>query len=459
MDIRLTNTLTRAKELFAPADPARVTMYVCGPTVYNFAHIGNARPPVAFDVLFRLLRAAYGEEHVLYARNITDIDDRIIARAAELGEPITALTARYEAFYRDDMAALGNLAPTHEPRATQHVDAMSAVIGDLVGKGFAYEGETSVWFDVPAHGDYGKLSNRTLDEMVSGTRVEAESDKRHPADFALWKRARPGEPSWPSPFGAGRPGWHIECSAMIRATLGETIDIHGGGVDLVFPHHENEIAQSECASGKPLARFWLHNGFLDMEGEKMSKSLGNVVLVHELLEAWPGEVLRWALLSAHYRAPLDWTAALLEQSRAALDRLYGALRRIDALSVAAPPDTADAPADFRAALCDDLNTPQAMAVLFALASEANKSNDPAALARLGRALRGAGALMGVLGADPEAWFRTGDDAAEIDALVAERVAARQARNWAEADRLRAALAARGVEVMDNPTGSTWKRTG
>lgn len=459
MDIRLTNTLTRRKEPFRPADPARVTMYVCGPTVYNFAHIGNARPPVVFDVLFRLLRAAHGEKSVLYARNFTDVDDRIIARAADEGVAIETITRRYEDHYRADMRALGNLDPTFEPRATEHIDGMTTVIGALVDKGHAYRGETSVWFSVPSDADYGKLSNRSLDDMVSGTRVEAEDDKRHPADFALWKIARAGEPAWESPFGAGRPGWHIECSAMIRATLGDTIDIHGGGVDLVFPHHENEIAQSECAHGKPLARVWMHNGFLDMEGEKMSKSLGNVVLAHDLLKDWPGEVLRWALLSAHYRAPLDWTRALLEQSKASLDRLYTALRRIDAEGAQAGADAADAPEDFTAALCDDLNTPLAMSILFALATEANKARDLRTLMHLGRQLRGAGLLMGVLGADPESWFRTGDDAEDIDRLVAERVAARKARNFAEADRLRQVLAGMGVEVMDNPQGSTWKRVG
>jgi cysteinyl-tRNA synthetase len=459
MTIQLTNTLTRAKAPFAPADPQRVTMYVCGPTVYNFAHIGNARPPVVFDVLFRLLRATYGEAHVLYARNFTDVDDRIIARAAELGEPMSVLTQRYEDFYREDMTALGNLEPTFSPRATEHIDGMTDVIAKLVDKGHAYRGQSSVWFSVESDKAYGKLSNRSVDDMLSGTRVDAEDDKRAPADFALWKIAKAGEPAWESPFGAGRPGWHIECSAMIRATLGETIDIHGGGIDLVFPHHENEIAQSECAHDAPLARVWLHNGFLDLEGEKMSKSLGNVVLAHDLLKDWPGEVLRWALLSAHYRAPLDWTRALLEQSRASLDRLYTALRRIDAEGAKAEFSVMDAPADFRAALEDDLNTPAAMAVLFALASEANKSTDLRMLMLLGQQLRGAGALMGLLQADPEAWFRTGDDVAEIDALVLARTVARKARDFAEADRLRAELAARGVEVMDNPGGSTWKRVG
>jgi cysteinyl-tRNA synthetase len=455
MDLYLTNTLTRAKERFVPADPARVTMYVCGPTVYNYAHIGNARPPVVFDVLFRLLRATYGEGSVIYARNFTDIDDRIIARAAELNEPIETLTARYTKIYQDDMAALGNLAPTLEPTATGHVTEMCGIITTLLDKGAAYKGKSGVWFCVAEDDDYGKLSRRAQDEMLSGTRVEAEEDKRHPSDFALWKAAKPGEPQWEAPFGAGRPGWHIECSAMIRANLGETIDIHGGGIDLIFPHHENEIAQSETAYGKPLARYWMHNGFLDMEGEKMSKSLGNVVLIHELSQEWPGEVLRWALLSAHYRAPLGFSRDLLEQSKASLDRLYTALRRlkdVDADDVAAP----DA---FLAALGDDLNTPEAMAVLFSLATEANKSEKLAEQQTLKGRLLAAGALMGVLQSDPEAWFRSGDNVDEIDTLVAERVAARQAKNWAEADRLRQVLAGMGVEVMDNAQGSTWKRVG
>jgi len=456
MDLTLTNTLTRAKERFVPADPKRVTMYVCGPTVWNYAHIGNARPPVVFDVLFRLLRSTYGEKAVIYARNFTDIDDRIISRAAELGEPIETLTARYTEIYRADMAALGNLKPTLEPTATGHVDGMCEIIGSLLEKGAAYKGKSGVWFCVAEDADYGKLSRRTQDEMLSGTRVEAEDDKKHPSDFALWKAAKPGEPAWDSPFGRGRPGWHIECSAMIRANLGETIDIHGGGIDLIFPHHENEIAQSETASGKPLARYWMHNGFLDMDGEKMSKTLGNVVLIHDLAKEWPGEVLRWALLSAHYRAPLGFSRELLEQSKASLDRLYTALRRLKDVDV---DEDVGAPEAFTAALHDDLNTPEAMASLFGLATEANKTDKPHEQQLLKSKLLAAGALMGVLQGDPDAWFRSGDNVDEVDRLVAERVAARQAKNWAEADRLRQVLAGMGVEVMDNPGGSTWKRVG
>jgi cysteinyl-tRNA synthetase len=451
----LTNTLSGAKEAFAPADPKRVTMYVCGPTVYDHAHIGNMRPVVAFDVLFRLLRHIYGADAVVYGRNFTDIDDRIILKARDQGVALESITGRYTESYLANTDALGALRPTHMPRATAHVGGMIGLIDKLIACGCAYRAGSGVYFAVAADDDYGKLSGRTPDEAAQA-RIEGEDDKRAAADFALWKAAKPGEPAWEAPFGAGRPGWHIECSAMIAAELGETIDIHAGGIDLVFPHHENEIAQSESASGKPLARYWLHNGFLDFSGEKMSKSLGNVVLPHELLEDWPGEVLRWALLSAHYRAPLEWNRALLEQAKASLDRLYGALDRVWA---AADLDVAP-PAGVMDALCDDLSTPRALAALFALASEANKSDDRATHARLKAEMIAGGALLGLLQANPKDWFGAGDaDAAEIDALVAARVAARAAKNWAEADRLRAALAGRGVEVMDGPGGSTWRRIG
>lgn len=456
MQIHLTNTLARAKQPFSPADPARVTLYVCGPTVYDFAHIGNARPAVVFDVLFRLLRQAYGTDAVVYARNLTDIDDKIIARAAERGEAIEALTARFIAAYREDMAALGVLSPTLEPRATEHIPAMLALAQQLEAKGAAYRGESGLWFRIAADADYGKLSGRDLEDLRAGARVEAEAEKQDPADFALWKAAKPGEPAWESPFGPGRPGWHLECSAMIEAMLGAPIDIHGGGHDLIFPHHENEIAQSETAHGRPLARFWLHNGFLTMASEKMSKSLGNVATVRELLARWPGEALRYALLSAHYRAPLDWSDALLEQAKASLDRLYGALQRLEtapALEVEPPPSVLEA-------LADDLNTPKALAALFELAGEANKAVRPADGAGAKAALLAGGALLGLLQQDPQAWFRAGvGDAAEIDALVAERFAARQRKDWAEADRLREALSARGVEVLDGPKGSSWRRRG
>jgi cysteinyl-tRNA synthetase len=456
MDIRLHNTLTREKQIFAPQDPQRVTMYVCGPTVYSYAHIGNARPPVAFDVLFRLLRYAYGEDHVVYAANITDVDDKIIAAAAETGRPIGEITALYERIYSEDMAALGVIEPSFRPHATEHIGGMIALIEQLVAQGHAYQGQNGVLFHVPSMRDYGKLSRQPRDEIVAGARVEVDGGKRDPADFALWKATKAGEPKearWASPFGEGRPGWHIECSAMAKAVLGETIDIHAGGLDLIFPHHENEIAQSECAHGKPMARFWLHNGFLSIDSEKMSKSIGNVKLVHDLLKHYDGETMRFALLSAHYRQPLDWTESLLTQSKKTLNGLYNALRRMKE----AEADDADPPEGVLNALCDDLNTPDALAELSALATEANKAPERDWPRAKGKILA-AGRLLGLLQRDPDDWAR-GDatDAQRIDALVTARVAARNAKDFAEADRIRKELAAEGVEIMDGPDGSTWRR--
>jgi cysteinyl-tRNA synthetase len=456
MDIRLYNTLAREKQVFSPANPQRVTMYVCGPTVYSYAHIGNARPPIVFDVLFRLLQQEYGADHVIYAANITDVDDKIIAAAAETGRPIPEITALYERIYREDMAALGVTEPTQRPHATEHIQGMIEIIEALVAKGHAYKGNAGVQFHVPSMKDYGKLSRQPRDEIVAGARVEVDSAKRDPADFALWKLSKAGEPAaarWPSPWGEGRPGWHIECSAMAKAVLGETIDIHAGGLDLIFPHHENEIAQSECAHGKPMARYWLHNGFLSIDSEKMSKSIGNVKLVHDLLKHYAGETMRFAMLSAHYRGPLDWTEALLAQSKATLDRLYNALRRMKD----AEADDVDAPEAVLAALCDDLNTPVALAALSELAGEANKAGERD-WPRLKGQMLAAGRLLGLLQQDPDDRAR-GDatDAQRIDALVAARVAARKARNFAEADRIRKDLAAEGVEIMDGPDGSTWRR--
>ena len=484
MQISLTNTLTRRKEVFAPADPGRVTLYVCGPTVYNYAHIGNARPPVVFDVLFRLLRRAYGENAVIYARNFTDIDDKIIDAAKSAGLPIGVITDKFARLYEADMAALGVLAPTFAPCATDHIDDMIALIEKLIAGGAAYQVSSGVYFSVAAAAEYGKLSRRTQDELKAGARVEGEDDKRHPSDFALWKRAKPGEPFWDSPFGQGRPGWHIECSAMIEAQLGGTIDIHGGGIDLVFPHHENEIAQSETAHGRPLARLWMHNGFLTMAGGKMSKSIGNIVTVRELLEqGWQGETIRWALLSAHYRAPLDWSEDLLKQAQATLDSLYQLLRDADEFlaefGVTASREAVENVRDqiFLPQLCDDLNTSGFLSKLafqqkmirgsLEVAKHYPDRIDPEIQTPADTAqniangvgvLRSAGELLGVLQIAPIAWFVSGvDAAAEIDALVAERVAARAAKNFAEADRLRVVLADMGVEVMDNPAGSTWRR--
>ena len=460
MQLYLTNTLTRRKDAFEPADPKRVTLYVCGSTVYSNPHIGNARPAVVFDLLFRLLRYQYGAEHVIYASNYTDIDDKIIRAANAEGVPIDAITSKFERIYRDDMAVLGVLAPTLSPRATEHVDGMIALIQKLIATGAAYVANSGVYFIVGKDEDYGKLSRRSQDDLLAGARVEGEDDKRSPSDFALWKMAKPGEPQWEAPFGAGRPGWHIECSAMIAAELGETIDIHGGGLDLVFPHHENEIAQSETAHDHPLANVWMHNGMLTMAKEKMSKSIGNIVTVRELLnDGWQGETLRWALLAAHYRAPLDWSDDLLAQAQASLDRLYGALLRLD--HVPAPPvkDIAGPLAAFIDALADDLNTPKAIGELSALATIANTATRTDLQAKAKAELLMAGALLGVLAQEPAQWFRAsfGEKAAEIDARVAERVEARKAKDFARADALRDELAAMGVEVMDNPQGSTWRR--
>jgi cysteinyl-tRNA synthetase len=485
MEIQLTNTLTRRKEPFAPADPKRVTMYVCGPTVYNTAHIGNARPPVVFDTLFRLLRYVYGEDAVIYARNYTAIDDKNIAAAIETKQPIEAITRKVEEQYEADMGALGVLLPTLRPRATESVPAMIAVIEKLVANGAAYVVPSGVYFSVAADGDYGKLSRRAQDELQAGARVDGEDDKRHPSDFALWKTAKPGEPKWDAPFGDGRPGWHIECSAMIEETLGSPIDIHGGGIDLIFPHHENEIAQSESAHGRPLARVWMHNGFLTMDKEKMSKSIGNIVTPRELLDdGWQGETIRWALLSAHYKAPLDWSDDLLKQAETTIDSLYQLLRDADEILAnfnSTPTSAAAAHVEsiFLPPLCDDLNTPAAMGKLaFAQKTIRGRievlkhhasSLDPKiesreqfmqALADEVAALRVGAGLMGFLQADPVEWFRgDADDSAEIDALVAQRVAARAAKDYAASDRIRDELAQRGVEVMDNATGSTWRRKG
>jgi cysteinyl-tRNA synthetase len=455
MTLVLHDTMARAKRPFAPVNPERVTMYVCGPTVYNFAHIGNARPVVVFDVLFRLLRHVYGADSVVYAANVTDVDDRINQKAIDEGVPIRVVTDRYLDAYNADMAVLGALRPTFQPRATQAMETIVAMIGRLVQVGAAYAAEGHVLFDTRAYGDYGKLSGRSLDDMIAGARVEVAPYKRHPADFVLWKPSKPGEPVWESPFGPGRPGWHIECSAMIEEVLGLPIDIHGGGADLIFPHHENELAQGMCADDVPgYANYWLHNGFLNMDAEKMSKSLGNVELVHDLIRRAPGEALRWALLASHYRQPLAWADDVVTQARAALDNLYGALRRARDV-----PADGDAPSEaFMEALLDDLNTPRANAELFALARRL-EAGTPAERARAKGELLASGALVGFLQADPESWFHGGADAAltaRIDDLIARRVAARAAKDWVSADAIRAELTALNVEVMDNPTGATWR---
>ena len=455
MSLRLYDTMARAKRDFVPIDPAKVTLYVCGPTVYNYAHIGNARPVVVFDVLFRLLRHIYGADHVAYAANVTDVDDKINLKAAQEGAPIGVIAQRYLDAYHADMSTLGALRPTFEPRATATMDAIIAMIERLVAAGAAYAAEGHVLFNTQAYSDYGSLSRRSLDDMIAGARVEVAPYKQHPADFVLWKPSKPGEPVWDSPFGPGRPGWHIECSAMIEQTLGIPIDIHGGGIDLVFPHHENEMAQGICAGHRDgYANYWMHNGFLNMGDQKMSKSLGNVSLVHDLTQRWPPEALRWALLASQYRQPLAWTDDAISQARSALDTLYGALRRsADVETVPGRPSEG-----FLDALCDDLNTPKANAELFAMARRLEAGTPTERAAAKADLLASAG-LIGFLQADPSAWFQGGaDDAltAKIEDLIARRTAARTAKDWPLADRIRAELTALDVEVMDGPTGATWK---
>ena len=458
------DTLSREKRAFAPRDPQRVTMYVCGPTVYNYAHIGNARPVVVFDVLFRLLKALYGDDHVVYARNITDVDDKINKKAMDEGVDISVITNRYADIYNADMAMLGALPPTHQPRATAHMPQMIDLIERLVEQGIAYVSEGEVLFDVAkfdaGSGRYGQLSGRMLDDMIAGARVEVAENKDNAADFVLWKPSKPGEPEWPGPQGLpGRPGWHIECSAMSEAVLGLPFDIHGGGQDLIFPHHTNEIAQSCAAHGHgdpaAYAQYWMHNGFLDFSGEKMSKSLGNVKLVHDLVKDHPGEALRLALLSGQYRQPLDWTPELIAQSRARLDGLYGSLRKFADVAVT-PMATPDAVMD---ALCDDLNTPRALAELsaFARALETAGSDEERVAAK--SQLVAGGRVLGLLQGDAEAWFKQGADddlTAQVEGLLAERVTARAEKNWPEADRIRKALDDLGVVVMDSATGATWR---
>ena len=463
MTLRLHNNLTRQAETFAPADPACPTMYVCGPTVYNYAHIGNARGPVVFDVLARLLRRRHGG--LRYARNITDVDDKINEAAREAGVPIKVITDRYAAIYREDMATLGVAPPDLEPEATAHIPQIIAMIEQLIASGHAYAAEGHVLFAVDSFAAYGKLSRRDPEEMLAGARVEVAPYKRNGGDFVLWKPSTDEMPGWDSPWGRGRPGWHIECSAMISAHFGATIDIHAGGVDLQFPHHENEIAQSECAhGGKVFARFWLHNGMLNFGGAKMSKSLGNIEKVHVLLQRHPPEALRLALLSAHYRQPLDWTDALIEQSVRTLDRLYGTLREL-----AAYPAAPSIPPSVEAALDDDLNTPQALSELAALAGQARSliANHQQAgvagraeLTRLKSHLLGAGLALGLLQQAPAAWFArgaSGDDDARIQALIDERSLAKKARDFARSDAIREQLASEGILLEDTSAGVRWKR--
>jgi len=452
LTLKLYNTRTRQEQPFEPLEAANVRLYVCGPTVYDYAHIGNARPVIVFDVLFRLLRHLYGADHVTYVRNITDVDDKINARAAEQGVAIGDLTARTTAQFHDDIAALGTLPPTQEPRATDHIEAMKAMIETLVAKGNAYAAEDHVLFDVASMPDYGALSRRSTDEMEAGARVEVAPYKRDPMDFVLWKPSKAGEPGWPAPCGIsreGRPGWHIECSAMAATHLGEVFDIHGGGIDLVFPHHENEVAQSTCAHDAELmAQVWMHNGYLQVEGEKMSKSLGNFITIRDLLNEWPGEVIRLAMLTTHYRQPFNWTETGVREAKRTLDHWYELTDCVEAAS--------DTPPEVLEALQDDLNTPKALAAMHELRHQASKKIEGAA-ARL----KAGGMFLGVLQLTHDEWTRWRPalldlDEDEVGRLIAARIAAREAKDFAEADRIRDELAAMGVALKDGPEGTSWE---
>lgn len=472
-DLSLHNSLTRTREPFAPIDPSHVRLYVCGPTVYDLAHLGNARPVVVFDVLARLLRRLY--PRVTYVRNITDVEDKITARSLESGEPIESITARTTADFHRDMAALGALPPDQEPRATQSIGPMIELIQRLIANGHAYEAEGHVLFGVGTFPDYGRLSGRDREEMLAGARIEVAPYKRDPGDFVLWKPSTPEQPGWDSPWGRGRPGWHIECSAMSWKALGEVFDIHGGGHDLIFPHHENELAQTRCAFGTPaMARTWLHNGMLRVDGEKMSKSLGNFFTVRDILARgpWAGEAFRLLLLRTHYRADLDFTFAGLEEAKAELDDHYAMLAR-----AVAPADghetTLKDMADWALApLLDDLNTPLALARLRDLRTIENVASvggsATAVLHRIGKpwpvvaglaaaAFREAAGVLGLCPSAPEAWLKGGEDTGWVEQAIADRLAARKARNFAEADRIRDELKVKGIVLEDGPQGTTWRK--
>jgi cysteinyl-tRNA synthetase len=442
----LHNSLSRRKERFEPLEPQHVRMYVCGMTVYDLAHIGNARTMVVFDVLARLLRVLY--PHVTYVRNITDVDDKINARAKESGEPISAITARTTADFHADMAALGVLPPDEEPRATENIAQMVDIIQRLIAAGHAYAADGHVLFSVPSFKAYGHLSGRSPDELLAGARIDVAPYKRDPGDFVLWKPSTPELPGWDSPWGRGRPGWHIECSAMSWRYLGETFDIHGGGTDLIFPHHENEVAQSVCAfPGSHFARYWVHSGMLNVNGEKMAKSAGNFFTIREVLAKAPAEAVRLSLIRTHYRSTPDFSDAALAEAKRELDRFYRALERY--------PDIqgVDVPVPVMEALCDDLNTPLALSAMHALADRALTGDFDAACG-----LRAAGHVMGLLQQDAQDWFRGGtDDVVAIETAIAERLAARKARDFARADAIRAEWAAKGIAFEDGPHGTTWRR--
>ena len=460
--LKIYNSLTRRKETFRPIDPTNIRMYVCGMTVYDYCHLGHARVLVVFDMVSRYLRHLYGQRALTYVRNITDIDDKIIHRAQQRGEPYTELTHFFIDAMHEDAAALGVLPPDEEPRATAHMGEIIDMIQTLIQRGYAYAADNGdVYYDVSRFEHYGELSGRNLEQERAGARVEVDEAKRDPMDFVLWKAAKPGEPSWDSPWGAGRPGWHIECSAMSTHCLGNHFDIHGGGVDLKFPHHENEIAQSVGATGEPFVNIWMHNGHIMVDEEKMSKSLGNFFTVRELLKRYRPEVVRFFLLASHYRSPLNYTEQNLEAAKASLARLYTALREVT------PEQGSDGAHGlrFHQAMADDFNTPEAFTVLFDLARELNRAKDQGDHLRAGQlagSLRELGGLLGLLQEDPEQFLRGRDDSLglddkEIEQLIAQRLQARREKNWAEADRIRDQLKQQGIVLEDGPQGTTWRR--
>lgn len=457
MKIQVFNTLSRKKEEFVPTDPNRVTMYVCGPTVYSHPHIGNARPAVVFDTFFRLLQ--YEFPNVIYTRNITDVDDKINAAALAENTTIDTISKRFTDVYHQDMNELNVLPPTIEPRVTEHMPQIIDMIQRLIDNGHAYEAEGHVLFNVPAYAEYGKLSGRNQKELLAGARVEVAPFKKDPSDFVLWKPSSKDQPSWESPWGDGRPGWHIECSAMIETHLGETIDVHGGGQDLVFPHHENERAQTTCAhGGKLFSRYWMHNGFVNVDQEKMSKSIGNVLLVKDLLSQSSGEAIRMTLLSAHYRSPLDWNDEVLKQSLRNLDKLYGALQELDELD--GDFSNSDVPEEFIQALKDDLNTPAAFSVLHKIAKEVSTEIDLEKRRSLKKQLLASGNMLGILQLDPSEWFKgVGNvNESEIQALLNTRLQAKKDKNFQLADEIRDKLTAMDIQVLDHPDGtSSWRK--
>ena len=452
MNIKLYNTLAGKKQNFIPINSNRVTMYICGPTVYSYPHIGNARGPVIFDILAGLLRREY---ELIYVRNITDLDDKIYEAAKSEQSDVSEITERYTKIYHQDISALGVKDPDIEPRATDHIKEMIEMIEGLLAKGYAYENEGHVLFSVDSYSDYGSLSNRQHEDQIAGARVAIAAYKKNPRDFVLWKPSTPDLPGWESPWGVGRPGWHLECSTMAKKYLGETLDIHGGGSDLIFPHHENECAQSICShKGEPFANFWVHHGMIDFNDTKMSKSEGNLLLIKDLLEEIPGEVVRMALISAHYRKPINWSNDLIKDSKKKLDRLYGAIRKIDIFHNTEPSN------EVLLALADDLNTPKALSALFNIVKLINNSEDPVERDKYASTLMASASLLGLMTMSADEWFKTTPNGVltreEIEHLITQRERARKSKNFSESDRIRNDLLQKGVVIEDGPDGTEWR---